>query len=371
MNVLVLNYRDRMHPESGGAEKHLHSIFSRIVKLGHSVVLLTTHFKGAKHFEIIDGIQVVRYGSDLFFQWNCFKLIKKLDQQYNFDVIYEDLNKLPLFSPLYTKKPHLIQIHHLWKSSIFLEAKFPVAFVVWFFERLIPLFYRKSPFLVVSPSTQKELEALGIAPKNIHLVYNGANGIPQNFEFPAQKENYFLWLSRLHRYKGIHTALEAFQIFSKKHPKVKLRIAGSGPLLSKMPTIIQKYGLSDKVSLEGFVSKEKKASLFANAIGLLQTSYKEGWGLTVIEAAEYKTATIASAVPGLHDSVIDQKTGLLFPMKNAKLCAEAMEVFYTNPKFRVQLENNAQKHAASFTWDKAAKETLKHLESLLIEPLNS
>src|SRR5690606_1031894 len=125
-----------------------------------------------------------------------------------------------------------------------------------------------------------------------HLVYNGANGIPQNFEFPAQKENYFLLLSRLHRYKGIHTALEAFQIFSKKHPTVKLRIAGSGPLFSKMHTTFQKYVLLDKVSIAGrgsiaskmdycnqlnapsglvciesFVSKEKKAGLYPNHIG--------------------------------------------------------------------------------------------------------
>lgn len=49
MNILVVNYRDRMHPAAGGAEKHLHRIFKRIVEMGHKVVLLTTMFDGAQN----------------------------------------------------------------------------------------------------------------------------------------------------------------------------------------------------------------------------------------------------------------------------------------------------------------------------------
>ena len=104
---------------------------------------------------------------------------------------------------------------------------------------------------MVSPSTEKELEELGIASSQIQLVYNGADGLPPNVTLPLKKSDYFLWLSRLHRYKGIYTALEAFRIFSKKYPDVKLRIAGGGPLLKKMPKIIERYGLTGKVILEG------------------------------------------------------------------------------------------------------------------------
>ncbi|HPW94312.1 MAG TPA: glycosyltransferase family 4 protein [Fibrobacteraceae bacterium] len=362
MKILVVNYRDRKHPASGGAEKHLHCIFSRIVEKGHQVVLFSTSFPGAPSYEIVDGIEVIRSGSDLLFQLTYARAIKKLDRKYQFDVIYEDLNKLPLFTPQLSKKPHIIQIHHLWKRSIFSEAFFPVALGVWLFEKMIPLFYKKSHFIVVSPSTEKELEELGIASSQIQLVYNGADGLPPNVTLPLKKSDYFLWLSRLHRYKGIYTALEAFRIFSKKYPDVKLRIAGGGPLLKKMPKIIERYGLTGKVILEGYVSGEKKRTLLAEAIGLLQTSYKEGWGLTVIEAAECKTATIASAVPGLVDSVIDQKTGILFPMKDASSCAQAMELFYLNSERRELFELEAQMHAAEFTWDKAALETLKILE---------
>ena len=139
-----------MHPAAGGAEKHLHRIFARIAAMGHKVVLLTTMFKGASEREIVDGIQVVRCGGDLLFQLTVARMVGKLDREFRFDVVYEDLNKLPLFTPCLSKKPVLVQMHHLWRSSIFAEAPFPIAFGVWAFERVIPLFYRKQRFVVVS-----------------------------------------------------------------------------------------------------------------------------------------------------------------------------------------------------------------------------
>ena len=85
-----------MHPAAGGAEKHLHRIFSKIVEMGHEVVLFTTSFPGAKERDVVDGIQVIRKGGDLLFQLTVAMNLKKLDREFNFDVVVEDLNKLPV-----------------------------------------------------------------------------------------------------------------------------------------------------------------------------------------------------------------------------------------------------------------------------------
>lgn len=364
MNVLVVNYRDRMHPAAGGAEKHLHRIFKRIVAMGHRVVLLTTSFEGAKEREVVDGIEVVRSGGDLLFQLTVARLIKKLDREFDFDVVYEDLNKLPLFTPLLLKKPVLVQMHHLWRKSIFSEAPFPVAFGVWAFERIVPFIYRKQKFVVVSPSTKKELAEIGVHESRIDIVYNGSDPV----EAPvvsASDGPYFVWLSRVHRYKGIWIALRAFEKFSKRHPEVRLVVAGSGPLLKKLPSWLKSRGLSEKVCLTGFVSPERKRELLAGAIALLQTSFKEGWGLTVVEAAQLDTPTIASDVPGLKDSVKNGETGVLFPSGNVGACAEAMETLYSNAELRDSLAVAAKKYASSFTWDDAAAQTVALLESVI------
>jgi glycosyltransferase involved in cell wall biosynthesis len=373
MNILVVNYRDRLHPAAGGAEKHLHRIFSLIAEAGHQVVLLTTAFAGCKEREVVDGIQVVRKGGDLLFQLTVAMNIRKLDREFNFDLVVEDLNKLPLFTPFLVKKPVLVQMHHLWRGSIFHEASFPVAFVVWAFERMIPWFYRKQPFVVVSPSTKRELEEIGIAEDRISVIYNGSDddvATPVADAAPVEEESsvpYFLWLSRVHRYKGIWTALEAFEEFAENHPDVKLVVAGDGPLLKKIPAWLKERGLEEHVELLGFVSSEKKRKLLANAVALLQTSFKEGWGLTVVEAAKLGTTTIASDVPGLRDSVRNGETGLLFPVGDAHTCAMEMDRLYSDDDLRTRLSQAAKSYAGEFRWDSAAEQTLDLIQEAVIQ----
>ena len=367
-----------MHPAAGGAEKHLHRIFSKIVEMGHEVVLFTTMFSGAKERDVVDGIQVVRKGGDLTFQLTVAANLKKLDREFNFDVVVEDLNKLPVFAHWFVRKPLLVQMHHLWRKSIFSEAFFPIAFGVWFFERIIPFFYRTQPFVVVSPSTKKELAEIGVDESRISVIYNGSEMPPAAAPFDKctdsrePNENadadesaqapYFIWLSRVHRYKGIWTALEAFEIFSKSHPEVKLFVVGDGPLLKKLPAWLKTHGLEGKVELTGFVSASRKYELLSSSLALLQTSYKEGWGLTVMEAAQLCKTTIASDVPGLRDSVRDGETGILFPSGNAAACASAMEKVYGDVELRASLGRNAKRYAESFSWEKSARETLELLE---------
>ncbi|PWJ69123.1 MULTISPECIES: glycosyltransferase family 4 protein [unclassified Fibrobacter] len=372
MNILVVNYRDRLHPAAGGAEKHLHQIFSLIAKAGHQVVLFTTSFKGAKEREVVDGIQVVRKGGDLMFQLNCALNLGKLDREFGFDVVVEDLNKLPVFSHFFVKKPVLVQMHHLWRGSIFHEAFFPVAFGVWFFERIIPLFYRKQDFVVVSSSTKRELSEIGIDEDRIAVIYNGSDdcGADSESEKPVKCPSgipYFLWLSRVHKYKGIWTALEAFEEFAKQHSDVKLMVAGDGPLLKKIPAWLKLHNLSDRVELLGFVSRERKRELLAGAVALLQTSYKEGWGLTVVEAAKLGTTTIASDVPGLRDSVRNGETGLLFQAGDAVACASEMDRLYCNDDLRTRLEEAARAYVDEFRWETAAELTTNLLQDLVIE----
>ena len=367
-----------MHPAAGGAEKHLHRIFSKIVEMGHEVVLFTTMFPGAKERDVVDGIQVVRKGGDLTFQLTVAANLKKLDREFNFDVVVEDLNKLPVFAHWFVRKPLLVQMHHLWRKSIFSEAFFPIAFGVWFFERIIPFFYRTQPFVVVSPSTKKELAEIGVDESRISVIYNGSEMPPAAVQFDKctdsreSNENadadenaqapYFIWLSRVHRYKGIWTALESFEIFSKLHPEVKLFVVGDGPLLKKLPAWLKTHGLEGKVELTGFVSASRKYELLSSSLALLQTSYKEGWGLTVMEAAQLRKTTIASDVPGLRDSVRDGETGILFPSGNAAACASAMEKVYGDVELRASLGRNAKRYAESFSWEKSARETLELLE---------
>ena len=60
LRILVINWQDRLNPQAGGAELHLHEIFRRIRRRGHQVTLLVSGWAEAKRQEEIDGLHVYR-----------------------------------------------------------------------------------------------------------------------------------------------------------------------------------------------------------------------------------------------------------------------------------------------------------------------
>jgi glycosyltransferase involved in cell wall biosynthesis len=83
---------------------------------------------------------------------------------------------------------------------------------------------------------------------------------------------------------------------------------------------------------------------------------KEGWGITIIEANACGTPCIAYDVPGLRDSIVDGKTGILIKEDgNVEKLAEAMISVLKNEKLRETFSDNALKWSRTFSWDKSAE----------------
>ena len=61
LRILVVNWLDREHPRSGGAETHLHETFGRLVERGHSVAALVSGWAGCLPGTTLDGVGVHRF----------------------------------------------------------------------------------------------------------------------------------------------------------------------------------------------------------------------------------------------------------------------------------------------------------------------
>ena len=364
MRILVLNWRDLEHPRAGGAEVRLHNVYERLVKKGHEVTLLATLFEGASKKSQSNGMRILRMGKDWNFPFLCLLKLPKLIQEFNPDVVVEDLNKLPMLSPWVCKKPLLIQMHHLWGKSIFRESSIIAAFIVWLSEQSIPFLYKKLPFCVVSPSTHDELADLGIPRKNTEVIYNGTD---LEFYQPAmvEKENFILWLSRVQKYKGIDTAVAAFQELLKTHPEMKLKIAGDGPYLEAVQKNVAELGLQDSIDFLGFIGKEQKRDLLQRAVCLWQTSYKEGWGLTVTEAGACGCPVIANNAPGLKDSVRVGKNGMLYDFGDTISLVKCTKELLNSTELQKQLQKGGIEWTKQFTWSNAADQTEDLLERVI------
>ncbi len=366
MRILVINWQDIKNPLGGGAEVHLFELFSRISKWGHDVTLLCSRFKGAKRKEIVQGIRVIRCGTrgsfNFFVPFAYYALRKNLQ----FDVVVEDINKIPFYGPLFIKKPLLGIIHHLFGKTIYKEVAFPAATYVYLSERLIPFFYRNIPFTVVSQSSKQELLRMGMRGENLTVIHNCVDhqlyrpsGLAK-FDIPT-----VAFVGRLKKYKSIDILIKAMQIVAGKIDRVKLLIIGDGDYKNQLQRLTTKLGLDSIVEFTGYVEEGRKVELLERSHVVVNPSPKEGWGLTNIEANACGTPVIASDAPGLRDSVINGQTGLLFEYGNIRDLAEKILLILGNRQLREKFSKGALSWASGFNWDASAAEMLNLLNQTI------
>jgi glycosyltransferase involved in cell wall biosynthesis len=207
-------------------------------------------------------------------------------------------------------------IHHLFDKSIFLETLFPLAAYVYLMERwAIALFRRRATtILAVSPSTKGELMTKGIREESIRIVHNCVDHKTHTPDESVRSATPLIgYFGRLKRYKSVDHLLKAFPAIRARVPGVKLVVVGEGDHRPELERLAASLGIADDVRFTGFVSEEEKVRLLREVWFVVNTSSKEGWGLTVIEANACRTAVVGSNVPGLRDAIRDGETGLLYP----------------------------------------------------------
>ena len=363
MKLLVVNWQDLANPQSGGAEVHLHEIFGRLARRGHDVTLLCSGFPGAKAATSADGMRIHRTGGRHSFTLVAAPYYRRHLARERFDVVVEDLNKVPLFTPWWVRRPLVVLVHHLFGATAFREASAPFAAATWLLERPIPLVYRGLPAQAVSESTRDDLVARGLRREDVRVIHNGVDVgfFRPDPAIPRAAEPTFLSVGRLKRYKRIDHAIEAVAALRARGRSVRLLVAGKGDDEPRLRATAESLGVSDLVTFEGFVTEERKRDLMRAAWATVQPSPKEGWGITNIEAAACATPTVASDSPGLRESVRHGETGILYPHGDVPALAAALERLAADPTEVARLGAGALVFAQGFTWDRAADLTEAHL----------
>jgi len=366
VKILVVNWQDRRNPHAGGAEIHLFELFSRLARRGHDVRLVCSGFAGAPAVETVDGIEVHRYGGRHTFALRGWRAIAKTARTFAPDVVVDDINKLPLFTPLLTRRPVYAIVPHLFGSTAFEEASWPLAATVYLAERAIPRCYRGAWFHAISDSTRDDLVARGIPRDRIAVVYPGVD--TRRFApDPAATRSVpprFVYIGRLKRYKGVEFLIQALALARRERPDLSVDIAGTGDDRTRLEAVARRHGVSDAVRFLGFVDERTRLTLLRESVANVFPSPKEGWGITVMEAAACGTPSLASNSPGLRDSVRDGQTGILVPHRDAGRLAQEMLRLASDPALVARLGLAARAWAEQLTWDGAAGRVERHLEKL-------
>ncbi len=364
--ILVLNERDPKHPLAGGAEVHVYEIFRRLVEQGYSVTHLAASFPGGAKEEIVDGVRVVRL-VNRYLYYAVVSFAARREARRGYDVVIDVLNKLPFLSPWTVPLPCFSIVHHLFGTTAFRQVPLPIALLTYLAEKLIPSAYRGVPMLAISPSTKDDLIERGLASEQVRVVPPGLDH--ESHRPPAERPTHptIAWVGRLEPYKRADVMIDAMVAVRARVPAASLVIVGAGGAREALEARARERGVEDIVRFTGFVSDAEKVAVLQGASAVVQTSEKEGWGMTVIEGNACGAPSVATDVPGLRDSVVHEQCGLLIPYGDVDALAEALLRLLTDADLHARLVRGGLEWAGRFTWENVARDTAALIEEA-IEP---
>jgi glycosyltransferase involved in cell wall biosynthesis len=305
----MLNWKDHKHTESGGADYVTHKYCKHFIHQGHHVTLFSSIDPGLLASEIWDGIRIIRQGSDLTVRFWAF--IWYLRNRRDIDIVIDQIHGLPFFTPLYVKKPILAYIHEVAGEIWHYSFMPPIANLGLFCESQYFKFYKNIPFLTHSDSTKKDLLLHGISSINIFVT-------PPTIDYHPIQSKYkyiiptLIYMGRLDPMKRVELFIDSLAIIAKTN-NFHAIITGKENLQYEelLRQRIHQRHLEKKITLIKNISEREKRTLLARSWIHIHPSVKEGYGLTVLEAAQMGTPTICFDVAGLSELVRRARIGLV------------------------------------------------------------
>jgi glycosyltransferase involved in cell wall biosynthesis len=190
------------------------------------------------------------------------------------------------------------------------EAPKLVAPAGWAAEPLYLQPYGGVAAITISRSTCQDLRRFGVRGR-INVLPMAVSTPAADTLAPKRPRGGLVAVGRLVPSKRFDQAICALAHVRGSHPDAHLTIIGDGRERGSLERLAARLGLGDAVRFTGRVSEAEKTHLLAASDLLVTCAVREGWGLTVTEAARLGTPAVAYDVPGLRDSVIHGRTGLL------------------------------------------------------------
>ncbi len=351
-HIHMLAWRDLDDVEAGGSELHAHRVASIWAQAGLQVTMRTSFAPGRPARRVRSGYTVIRKaGRYLVFPRSvASEITGRLGPR---DGLVEIWNGMPFFSPLWCRGPRMVWLHHvhgpMWGMTLPPNlAKVGVALE----ETIAPKFYRRSPIVTLSESSKAELvHDLGFRPDRVTVVPPGIDG---SFSPGGERSARPLMVAvgRLVPVKDFARLIRLAVRVREDVPDLQLVIVGEGYERDQLEAQITDAGADDWVRLAGRVSDEELISLYRQAWIVASVSSREGWGMTLTEAAACGTPAVATRIAGHTDAVTDGQGGILADGDDELV--DAMRRVLTDEALRARLATGALTRAAALTWESTA-----------------
>ena len=354
-------WRDLDDPEAGGSELHAHKVASLWAEAGLDVTFRTSAVPGGPPALTRDGYRVVRRaGRYAVFPGAAWEGIRM--GQRRGDALVEIWNGMPFFSPLWYRGPRVIFLHHVHAEMWGMVLPSALARLGDTVERrLAPPVYRRSRVVTLSESSRREIEEmLGLRADRITVAPPGVDArFTPGTAALRSPVPLVVAVGRLVPVKRFDLLLRALARVKREQPALEAVIVGEGYERPALESLRAELGATDWVQLPGRVGEDALLSWYRRAWVVASSSQREGWGMTLTEAAACGTPSVATNIAGHADAVLDGESGLL--VDDGDELAPALARVLGDEVLRSRLAKGALARARWFTWDATAGRALEAL----------
>ncbi len=359
--VHFVAWRDLDDPEAGGSELHAHMVATKWAAAGLDVTFRTSAVPGAPMALSRDGYRVIRQaGRYAVFPGAAWEGLRMGHRPG--DALVEIWNGMPFFSPMWYRGPRVVFLHHVHAEMWGMVLPPTLARIGDAVERKVaPPIYRGSHIVTLSESSRQEIvEMLGFRADRITVAQPG---IDPRYRPGGQRSRTPLVVAvgRLVPVKRFDALIRALATVKKTQPALRAVIIGEGYERPALEALRADLGATEWVDLPGHVSDDALLDWYRRAWVVASSSQREGWGMTLTEAAACGTPGVATDIPGHADAVLDGESGLL--VDDVADLAGALGRVLGDDVLRSRLGRGALNWARWFTWDATAMKAFEALAS--------
>jgi glycosyltransferase involved in cell wall biosynthesis len=219
---------------------------------------------------------------------------------------------------------------------------------------------RASAIIAVSAFTKTQVvQLLGVDPGRVHVVHHGARALP--YPRGVEREKVILNVGAIQMRKNIARLVEAFETLDDSW---RLVLAGSfGYGAEEIRRRIAASPAGRRIAVLGYVPTAELAAWYARAAVFAFPSLDEGFGMPLLEAMAVGTPIVTSNVSALPEVAGD--AALLVNPHDPEALAAALHRLVNDRDLRHDLAQKGRARVATFTWDKAVRETWDVYRNLL------
>ncbi len=357
--VSMLAWRDLDDPEAGGSELHASMVARLWAEAGMEVTMRTSFAAGSPQMSWRDGYRVIRKaGRYMVFPRAAFS--EMMGWHGARDALVEIWNGMPFFSPMWAQGPRVVWLHHVHREMWQMTLPPKLAGIGSSIEsRFAPPMYRLTPIVTLSQSSKEELvHDLHFNPKRVSVV---PPGIHPRFSPGGEKSPTPLVVAvgRLVPVKRFEMLVDALVALKTRRPDLQAVIVGEGYRREQLESQIHQASAEEWISLPGHLDDDAVVDLYRRAWTVTSASTREGFGMTLTEAAACGTPAVATRISGHTDAVVEGRTGLL--VDDREELTDALDLMIGDPDLRARLAAGALENASHLTWGATARGTLEVL----------